>query len=63
MYRVYRNQGQGSITHGVKSLDMFYLAMLSCPIEMLSGKYDKKYFNIMGISPLIALQRGYSQIL
>ena len=30
MYHVYRNQGQGPVTHGVKSIDMFYVAILPC---------------------------------
>ena len=34
MYHVYQNQGQGPITHGVKSFDMFYVAMSPCPAVM-----------------------------
>ena len=67
MYPVYQNQGQGPLTHVVKSLDRFRVAMLPDRIwsySDVSGKHElKKYFNILGISPLIALQLGYSQIL
>ena len=31
MYRIYRNQGQGPITHGVKYLDRFNVSMLLFP--------------------------------
>ena len=34
MHRVYRNQGQGPITHGIESLDRFYVAILPCPTVM-----------------------------
>ena len=44
MYRVYRNQGQGPITRGIKSLDRFYVAMLPCATVMLSGKHKFKIF-------------------
>ena len=40
--------GQGSITHGVKSLDRFYVAMLPCPTVMLSGKHEFKIFQHCG---------------
>ena len=45
----------------VKSLDRFYVAMLPCPTMMLSRNMSLKYFNTIGMSPLIALQRVYSQ--
>ena len=48
MYRVYWNQGQGPITHGVKSLDRFCVAMLPCPVVMLSGKHELKIFQHYG---------------
>ena len=38
MYFVFRIQGQGPITHGLKSLDRFYDAILPCPTVVLSGK-------------------------
>ena len=63
MYLVFRNQGQGPITYGLKSLDRFFNAMLPCPTVVLSGKENSKYFNTICISPLIELQQGYSQIL
>ena len=44
MYHVFGNQGQGPITHGLKSLDRFYDAMLPCPTVVLSGKDDFKIF-------------------
>ena len=44
MYHVFRNQGQGPITHGLKSLDRFYDAMLPCPTVVLSGKDEFKIF-------------------
>ena len=44
MYCLYQNQGQGPITHGVKSLDWFYSATLPCPTVMLSGKHEFKIF-------------------
>ena len=44
MYRVFRNQGQRPITHGLKSLDRFYNAMLPCPTVVLSGKDELKIF-------------------
>ena len=34
MCHVYRNQGQGPISHEVKSLDRFYVSMLPCPTVM-----------------------------
>ena len=37
---VYQVQSQGRITHSVKSLDRFYVAMLPCPTVMLSGKHE-----------------------
>ena len=63
MYHVYRNQGQGPITHGVESLDRFYIGMLPWPTVMYLVSMNSKYFNTMGISLLIALQWEYSQIL
>ena len=44
MYHVFWNLGQGSITHGLKSLDRFYDAMLTFPTVMLSGKDEFKIF-------------------
>ena len=44
MYHVFRNQGQGPITHGLKPLDSFYDAMLPCPTVVLSGKDEFKIF-------------------
>ena len=44
MYRVFRNQGQGPITHGLKYLDRFYDAILLCPTVMLSSKDEFKIF-------------------
>ena len=63
MYHVYQNQGKGPITHGVISLDRFNIAMLLCTTVMYLVSMTKKYFNTMGISLLIVLQHGYSQIL
>ena len=39
MYRVFRNKGQGPITHGLKSLDR-----LPCPTVVLPGKDEFKIF-------------------
>ena len=44
MYHVFWNQGQGSITHGLKSLDKLYDAMLPCPTVVLSSKDEFKIF-------------------
>ena len=44
MYHAFRNQGQGPITHALKSLDRFYDAMLPCPTVVLSGKDEFKIF-------------------
>ena len=44
MYHVYWIQGQGPITHGVESLDWFYIAMLPSPTMMLSSKHEFKIF-------------------
>ena len=44
MFHVSRNQGQGPITHGLKSLDRFYNAMLPCPTMVLSRKDEFKIF-------------------
>ena len=44
MYHVFRNQGQGPIANGLKSLDRFYDAMLPCPTVVLSGKDEFKIF-------------------
>ena len=44
MYLVFQNQGQGPITHGLKSLDRFYDTMLPCCILALSGKDELKIF-------------------
>ena len=69
MYRVCRNQGKDPYLNEINTLDRFYVAMLPCPTVMylvstdVSVKHELKYFNTMGISPLIALQRGYSQII
>ena len=41
---VFRNQSQGPITHGLKSLDWFYNTMLPCPVLVLSGKDEFKIF-------------------
>ena len=41
---VFRNQGQGPITLGLKSLDRFYNTMLQCPTLVLSGKDKFKIF-------------------
>ena len=46
MYHVFRNQGQGPITHGLKSLDRFYDAVLPCPTVVLSGKDEFKIFQL-----------------
>ena len=43
-YRVFRNQGQGPITRGLKSFDRFYVATLPCPTVVLSGKDEFKIF-------------------
>ena len=48
MYPVYWNQGQGPITHGVKSLARFYIAILLCPTVMLSGKHEFNIFQRSG---------------
>ena len=48
MYHVYLNQGKGPISHGVKSLDRFYVAILPCPTVMLSGKHELKIFQHYG---------------
>ena len=44
IYFVFRNQGQGPITHELKSLDRFYDTMLPCPTLVLSGKDEFKIF-------------------
>ena len=44
MYHALRNQGQGPTTHGLKSLDRFYNAMLPCPTVMLPAKDEFKIF-------------------
>ena len=44
MYHVFRNQGQGPITRGLKSLDRFYDVMLPCPTVVLLGKDEFKIF-------------------
>ena len=44
MYHIFRNQGQGPTTHGLKSLDRFYDAMLLCPTVVLSAKDEFKIF-------------------
>ena len=44
MYHVFWNSGQGPITHGLKSLDRFYDAMLPYPTLVLSGKDEFKVF-------------------
>ena len=46
MYHVFRNQGQGTITHGLKSLDRFYDAMLSGPTVVLFVKDKFKIFQL-----------------
>ena len=46
MYYVFWNQGQGPITHGLKSLDRFYNAMLPCLTVVLSGKDEFKIFQL-----------------
>ena len=38
-----RNQGQGPITYGLKSLDRFSNTMLPCPILVLTGKIFQHY--------------------
>ena len=43
MYHVLWNQGQGPITHGLKSLVRFYDAMLPCP-TVVSGEDELKIF-------------------
>ena len=48
MYRVYRNQVQGPITHRVKSLDRFYIAMFPYPTVMLSGHHEFRIFQHYG---------------
>ena len=69
MYHACRNQGKDPYRSEINPLDRFYVAMLPCPTVMylvsidVSDKHELKYFKPMGISPLIALQRGYSQIL
>ena len=50
MYPVYQNQGQGPITHEVKFLDKFYVAMLPCPTVMYLVSMNLKYFNTVGNS-------------
>ena len=40
MYLAFRNQGQGPITHGLKSIDRFYDTILPCPTLVLSGKNE-----------------------
>ena len=42
MYREFSDQGQGPITHGLKSLDRFYGALVPCPTAVLSGKDELK---------------------
>ena len=49
MYSIFRSQAQGPITHGLKSLDKFYNAMLPCPAVVLSGK-DEFKINISTLS-------------
>ena len=44
MYSVFRNQGQGPITQGLKSLDRFYDAILPCPTVVLSDMDEFKIF-------------------
>ena len=44
MNHVFRNQDQGPITHGLKSLGRFYDAMLPCSTLVLSGKDEFKIF-------------------
>ena len=44
MYHVFRNQGQGLIIYGLKSIDRFYDAVLPCPTVVLSGKGEFKIF-------------------
>ena len=44
MHLVFRNQGHGPITHGLKSLDRFYDSVLPCPTLVLSGKDEFKIF-------------------
>ena len=44
MYLVFRNQGQETITRGLKSLDRFYNTMLPCHVLVLSGKDEFKIF-------------------
>ena len=44
MYHVFRNQGQGPTTHGLKSFDRFYDAMLPCPTLVLSVEDEIKIF-------------------
>ena len=44
MYHVLWSQGKGPITHGLKSLDRFYDAMLPCPTVVLSGKDEFRIF-------------------
>ena len=44
MYLVFRNQCQGPITHGLKSLVRFYDTTLPCSTLVLSGKDDFKIF-------------------
>ena len=61
MYLVFRNQGHGPITHGLKSFDRIYNTMLPCWSYLV--RMNSKYFNTICISPLIALQRSYSQVL
>ena len=62
MYHIFRNQGQGPITHGLKSLHRFYDAMLPCPTVVLSVKDEFKIFqHYMYFSDRAA--RGYCQIL
>ena len=52
MYLVFKNQGQGPTIHGLKSLDRFYDAMLSCLTVVLSAKDEFKIFqHYMYFSP------------
>ena len=46
MYLVFRNKGQGPITHELKFLDRFCYTMLPCPVLVLSGKDEFKIFQL-----------------
>ena len=62
LYHVYRNQGQGPITHGVKFFNRLYVAMLACPTVLLSGRHELKIFQQYGYFSSDSSAADYSQI-